>query len=286
MMRVFLRLTALPLLLGLIGCAGWSNSLPPVQTQGGTETGGVYYKVAVTAIMRSDYATALDYLQAARAEDPQDVRVLNAFGVIYDKLGRFDLSRRYYAQAVARDPKSNLVAANMAYSRLLQAAERARMPLSDSTARRADAAVERPRPQIELEHPVPAAPLQPPAVAISDSPEPAEAAVTIPDAPLPALPTPEIAHPVLIASAQPAITTAAADAPADGRQVCRSSSGSAAIGRVARFLSRTLELDELSQTLALDELSQTLQLDELGRTLALDDSPSEGPSCPQGAAQL
>ena len=61
-----------------------------------------YYENAVTAINARHYALALEYLQAARAQKPDDVRVLTAFGVVYDKLGRFDLSARYYAQASAR----------------------------------------------------------------------------------------------------------------------------------------------------------------------------------------
>jgi hypothetical protein len=48
------------------------------------------------------------------------VRVLTAFGVVYDKLGRFDLSARYYAQAASRDPRSGIIAADMDYSRRLQ----------------------------------------------------------------------------------------------------------------------------------------------------------------------
>jgi hypothetical protein len=82
----------------------------------------VYYQGSVNAIDRRDYALALDYLQAAKERDPQDVRVLNALGVVYDKLGRFDLSARYYAQARALDPTSPIIASNMAYSRLLQGA--------------------------------------------------------------------------------------------------------------------------------------------------------------------
>ena len=80
----------------------------------------VFYQDAVNAIDRRDYATALDYLQAARAKDPKNVRVLNAFGVVYDKLGRFDLSARYYAEASALDPGSTTIARNIAYSRMLQ----------------------------------------------------------------------------------------------------------------------------------------------------------------------
>jgi hypothetical protein len=79
-----------------------------------------YYAAAVTAIDRRDYAQALELLQAARARRPNDVRVLNAFGVVYDKLGRFDLSGRYYAQAKALDASSPILAANLAYSAELQ----------------------------------------------------------------------------------------------------------------------------------------------------------------------
>src|SRR5215472_6144315 len=56
----------------------------------------LYYSGAVRAIETRDYAQALEYLQTARSIAPEDVRVINAFGVVYDKLGRFDLSRRYY----------------------------------------------------------------------------------------------------------------------------------------------------------------------------------------------
>ncbi|HWE48057.1 MAG TPA: LytR C-terminal domain-containing protein [Caulobacteraceae bacterium] len=78
------------------------------------------YGDAVKAIDRRDYGNALELLQAARERTPQDVRVINAFGVVYDKLGRFDLSGRYYAQATRLDPGSTIVANNEAYSRVLQ----------------------------------------------------------------------------------------------------------------------------------------------------------------------
>ena len=79
-----------------------------------------FYADAVKAIDRRDYGAALELLQAARERSPDDVRVLNAFGVVYDKLGRFDLSGRYYQQAAALDPGSMIVANNEAYSRVLQ----------------------------------------------------------------------------------------------------------------------------------------------------------------------
>jgi tetratricopeptide (TPR) repeat protein len=84
----------------------------------------LYYSGAVRAIEARDYAQALDYLQTARSMAPDDVRVINAFGVVYDKLGRFDLSRRYYAQAKSLDPTSKVVDNNQAYSDRLQGLSR------------------------------------------------------------------------------------------------------------------------------------------------------------------
>jgi tetratricopeptide (TPR) repeat protein len=97
----------------------------------------LYYSGAVRAIEARDYAQALDYLQTARAIAPDDVRVINAFGVVYDKLGRFDLSHRYYAQAKALDPTSQVVDNNVAYSERLQGLSRE--PLAFASAAEAEA---------------------------------------------------------------------------------------------------------------------------------------------------
>jgi Flp pilus assembly protein TadD len=78
------------------------------------------YARAVTDIDRRDYGEALDVLQIAKEARPKDPRVLTALGVVYDKLGRFDLSTRYYDQAEAADPGSRVVAIDRAYSKLLQ----------------------------------------------------------------------------------------------------------------------------------------------------------------------
>ena len=102
----------------------------------------LYYAGAVRAIEARDYARALDYLQTARATAPDDVRVVNAFGVVYDKLGRFDLSRRYYAQAKALDPTSKVVDNNLAYSERLQGLSRE--PLAFASAAEAEAKLQPP----------------------------------------------------------------------------------------------------------------------------------------------
>jgi hypothetical protein len=78
------------------------------------------YRDAASAIERRDYGLALDLLEAARDRDPRDPRILNAFGVVYDKLGRFDISADFYAQAEGLDPGSPILANNRAYSRMLQ----------------------------------------------------------------------------------------------------------------------------------------------------------------------
>jgi hypothetical protein len=79
-----------------------------------------YYADAYRAIVNREYGRALDLLQLARRGHENDPRILNAFGVVYDKLGRFDLSARYYAQALAADPNSWIVKGNLAYSQQLQ----------------------------------------------------------------------------------------------------------------------------------------------------------------------
>ena len=86
---------------------------------GATRTDSAYAN-AVAAIDRRDYARALELLQMARQQSAGDVRVLNAMGVVYDKLGRFDLSGRYYAEAAKADPSSPIVQANITYSQRLR----------------------------------------------------------------------------------------------------------------------------------------------------------------------
>lgn len=127
-------MTRLPVILGLSVALGGCSLLPfglgrehrlearPISpmTELSGRTANPYYDRATAAIARRDYARALDLLQRARGRDATDVRVLNAFGVVYDKLGRFDLSTRYYGQALALDPGSTVIAQNLAYSRALQ----------------------------------------------------------------------------------------------------------------------------------------------------------------------
>jgi tetratricopeptide (TPR) repeat protein len=114
-----------------------------------------YYEAAAAAIIRRDYAEALDDLQAARARKPDDIRVLNAFGVVYDKLGRFDLSARYYAQAKVLDPGSEIVSNNIAYSLAMQSRAGSGPvtpagPVTETATRPLDSAPAQPAPKLTL----------------------------------------------------------------------------------------------------------------------------------------
>ena len=79
---------------------------------------------AVKAIDDRDYGEAISLLQVARENRPGDPRVLTAMAVVYDKLGRFDLSDRYYDQADKADPGSRIVALDRRYSMFLRSAGR------------------------------------------------------------------------------------------------------------------------------------------------------------------
>jgi Flp pilus assembly protein TadD len=94
------------------------------------------YAEAARAITARDYGRALERLQQARVGRPDDPRVLTALGVIYDKLGRFDVSARYYDLAEKADPGSPVVAIDRRYSLMLRDRARARLKLvQPSTAR-------------------------------------------------------------------------------------------------------------------------------------------------------
>jgi hypothetical protein len=135
MRKTALRAALLAGSLMLSGCAtvhhyfAWLHphrpelTIRPLETPSAMASGDAAdraYKSAVAAIDARDYGLALDRLQTAREEAPNDVRVLNAMAVIYDKLGRFDLSTRFYAEAETVAPGSPIVEANMAYSKALQ----------------------------------------------------------------------------------------------------------------------------------------------------------------------
>ena len=206
------------LALGVNGCASVQPparmvEIRPAKTaEAPGSAAGNLYQAAVSAVDRRDYAQALDLLQAARDRAPQDARVLNAFGVVYDKLGRFDLSSRYYAQAQAADPGSAIVAENQAYSNVLQgkaplpvlAAQEAEPPSAPAPARAASLAAATPAASAPAT-PVGAAPTH---VALAQVPKlaaPPPAAVQAPLVIASAQTPPERRAPALVITPVPAV---------------------------------------------------------------------------------
>lgn len=70
----------------------------------------------------TQYGLALKAFRQALsgAEGSDKVRALNAMGAAYDKLGRFDLSDRYYKAALELEPRSIAVLNNFGYSHFLR----------------------------------------------------------------------------------------------------------------------------------------------------------------------
>jgi hypothetical protein len=65
-------------------------------------------------------ALALEGFRRALREDPSSVDALNGLASCYDRMGRFDLSRSYYEQALALAPNDARLYANLATSLSLQ----------------------------------------------------------------------------------------------------------------------------------------------------------------------
>lgn len=66
------------------------------------------------------YGLAADYYLKRYQKDPLDTKAINGLAVAYDKIGRFDLSRRFYKEALKADPQDKVALNNFGYSMLLQ----------------------------------------------------------------------------------------------------------------------------------------------------------------------
>jgi hypothetical protein len=237
-----------------------------------------YYQGAVRAINGRDYALALDLLQTARSQDPNDPAVINAFGVVYDKLGRFDLSARYYQQAAALDPDSPIVRQNLAYSAVLQERAGTGAPLTPATTQLAAVSVTPsmaavnaallapPSAPIPQARPAAVAP-QAPAL-LGGPPAPRPAMITIAQAP-----APKVASVITIAKA-PAPTVVLAVAPngalLTGRslQIIDASGGGSAEGIRRQLASRGWSAPRSSITVARAETRTRIVFPEGGQAVA------------------
>lgn len=79
-----------------------------------------HYRLGKRQFASGLYGMALKSFRTALAREPSSIDLLNAVAATYDKLGRFDLSERYYARAIAIDPRSVPTLNNVGYSFLLR----------------------------------------------------------------------------------------------------------------------------------------------------------------------
>jgi LytR cell envelope-related transcriptional attenuator/Tetratricopeptide repeat len=113
-------------LLGLSACASAPltitsvNTLPAHRGPASSKV-DVLYAQGREALVAGDLASALELFHGARRSGPEDIRVLNGLAVIYDRLGRYDLSANYYDRARDLDPNSAVLLANLALSNQMRA---------------------------------------------------------------------------------------------------------------------------------------------------------------------
>jgi LytR cell envelope-related transcriptional attenuator/Tetratricopeptide repeat len=113
-------------LIGLSACAIAPLKIRPVNTsslesQAPSSKVDLLYAQGREALVAGDLAAALELFHGARRSGPDDIRVLNGLAVIYDRLGRYDLSANYYDRARELDPNSAVLQANLALSNQMRA---------------------------------------------------------------------------------------------------------------------------------------------------------------------
>jgi LytR cell envelope-related transcriptional attenuator/Tetratricopeptide repeat len=74
------------------------------------------------------YGLALEKFKVVLAEAPASVRVLNAVGTAYDKLGRGDVAETYYKRALEMEPDSSQTLNNFGYSLILRGRHEEALP--------------------------------------------------------------------------------------------------------------------------------------------------------------
>ena len=63
------------------------------------------YGKGVALVQEEDYAAAIEELDAALAEDPEDADTLNYLGYAHRKLGNYEEAEDYYLRALEQEPE-------------------------------------------------------------------------------------------------------------------------------------------------------------------------------------
>lgn len=111
--------------LGLVlatGCAGGQVKVRaiPLSSAPGQQTPDFRLAEGRAQLLLGNVALALESFRKAARADPRNVEALAALGIAYDRMGRFDLSGRYYQQALAIAPRDPHLLATYADSLRLQ----------------------------------------------------------------------------------------------------------------------------------------------------------------------
>jgi hypothetical protein len=176
-----------------------------VATFGCAPSPDVHVRVAMSPVVRSpsleqgiallrsgNVSMAIETLRIAARQEPDSKRALNALGVAYDRLGRFDLSHIYYEQALAIAPADADILHNLSVSLRLQGRTAEAEQVAQEEQSRRLAATEQ---HADVTPAPPATPLAAPSVASAEAVPPhveKAAAVSAPPAP-PAPPAPSFA---------------------------------------------------------------------------------------------
>jgi tetratricopeptide (TPR) repeat protein len=109
----------------LAGCAGLDIARfepRPVVPEGYAikASGSDLYEQGKRQLQAGHAALAIDAFRRASRAQPDSIDALNGLAVAYDRIGRYDLSRRYYEAALGREPTSAMLLHNLGFSLALQ----------------------------------------------------------------------------------------------------------------------------------------------------------------------
>jgi tetratricopeptide (TPR) repeat protein len=89
------------------GCTAATPPIAPLMSGDFTvgEHAG-HHQTGLEHLKAARYGLAVFELRKALRDNPRSIETLNAIGIAYDQLGRFDVSREYYDRALALDPNA------------------------------------------------------------------------------------------------------------------------------------------------------------------------------------
>ena len=79
-----------------------------------------YYHKGKQHLASREYGLAMDAFLRDLSLRGKNIDSLNGLAIAYDRLGRYDISQRYYKQALALQPTSPVTLSNLAYSQYKQ----------------------------------------------------------------------------------------------------------------------------------------------------------------------